>query len=467
MFVGIRDKYPLNTNEITVIGGIFGAKESHIRGDSLWVSGRYYTYPPLFFVISSYILTWEDRGRGAANKIAWFWIILALSGMFAFMRGRFSKWQTIFGLTVAVSSPFLGIASKYLALDLGHLALFFWFLWALDKSEAFSLRKWSVIAGLIGGAGFLIRWNFQILILIPCILTFMKSIKTLSVRVSLNTFLFCLIQIIILFIYFQTSGTPPGAGIFREKMFPDFWSYWSIFLYPYILFHSMLGTATCTVVTFGIVVGLYKNWKTTLYLVLTAAAILAVSTVFPTKNFRYIYLIPPLLAILAAFLWSAKRPAWNLFLILVLCAGNLGATNYMDGEQLIPRNIGESGRFYVHPVQFYGSNWDQLSQQIWSACDSRCRIFLFDFSNGSPLNEFDYTNGYSLIAHHLEKPGILFDREIFKNTDQFSQEYRNILIFPDSEVTPQLKSLGKSTWYEIETLRPTPPNQFRVIIVDR
>lgn len=466
MYVSRYDRYPLNHYELTIINSIFAAKNLHSDNRQVLISDQYINYPPLFFIISSNIPSWQDKGRVAANKICWFWICLSISGMFLFMRGRFSRWQTLFGLAVLISSPFPSIASKYIVLDLGHMAVFFWFLWALDKSQSFDLTGWSVIAGLTAGAGFLIRWNFQILILLPCFLIFLKSLTHFSLKRALNILIFCLIQVVILSSYFNSSLNPPGREVFAEKMFSDLWSYWSILLYPHILFHSMVGPTISALIVLGIVVGIYKNWKTTLYLVITALAILIAATVFPTKNFRYIYVLPPLLAIFAAFLWSRSNSVWNLLLIAVLCAGNLGATTYPDGERLIHERINGSKYFIIRPIRFSDSNWDELRRLVWGACQDHCRIFFFDFNKSDSLEEYDYEITHGMIGHNLATPGISIDRDTFKSADQFSEKYQNIFIFPDSVVTPQLKSMGKSAWFEIENLTTT-PHQIQVIILDK
>lgn len=399
---------------------------------------NYFTYPPLFFVISSICLELKSADRAVATKLIWFWMTIGLIGFLLFFSNRLGFWPGLLCVTIFIASPMFRYGLRYVTFDIGHLAVVPWFLWALDKSKQFQKYFWSFFSGVLVGVGFLIRWNFPILIIAPVAYLLFISRKSFNRKNVVSFLLFCLpaIASLIIFIYIS-NNIPTSADANAEAIFPNKLTMPELLLYPILIVKAHFGIGMSLLAFIGFLIGFKVDRKNAVYFGIIFLAGLIIFTKIPTKNNKYILPIIPMLCGLPALLWLVKSNAWKLALLALICVSNLPyVPNDLKSYDPIPGYRFEKvdPHFYIRSVGLVDSNLDSLKARLKEVCPKGCEVKIYNCENDEMLREsirlsvFSFLERLALTVKYMKK----FNVVLISKDELFNQVEKEILIIPNS-----------------------------------
>lgn len=364
----VVDQHPLIISDSGYLGPCLTAKKAIKEDISSFITFSHYVYPPLFFTISGGILPLENADRLSGKIVTLFWMLIGLAGMLLLLNMQFGIGGAILGLTTFVASPMFRIAIRHVNMDVAVFAIYPWLLFLLLKTRNFSLSAYSLLSGLILGMGFLIRWDFPILAVIPVFLVLINAIKKPQKNTISNILLFVLIPVCAL-IYFvvQFSDLPTADIASDEYLFNDNFSIESLTFYPYLIFKVFCGIGLSAMVVAAIILGLKTDRKNTLHFFGIFVWVLFIYTMIPNKNFKYMLLPTSLLCTLIPIVWVNHSDRWKLAILAIL---SLAVMPYVstDWTGLDPRPLtttkDETKNLYIRPIDMLDSNLKQYRRML-------------------------------------------------------------------------------------------------------
>lgn len=356
----VVDKHPLTISDSGYLGPILTAKKAIQSGEKSFLSFEHYVYPPLFFTISGGVLPLKISDRLSGKIVTWFWMIIGLAGMFLLLKTRFGLNGAMVGVTIFVASPMFRIGVRHINMDVAVFAVFPWFLMVLLQSRMFHSRIYSLITGLVLGLGFLIRWDFPMLVAFPTLYVLVQAIRHRKKDTVPNIILFTIIPICSLVFYLIRFSEIPTADIAAdEHLFDNNFSIESLSLYFNLMGKILYGVVLSALAVICIVLGFKADRKNALFIFGVFAWVMFIYTMVPNKNFKYMLIPIFLLGAFVSIVWINSSGPWKLTILLLICLGILPyASMDWSGIHPVPLNTKKEAakNLYIRPIDMTGPN---------------------------------------------------------------------------------------------------------------
>ncbi len=266
-------------------------------------------WPPFYYFsgLLFYILLFPLVGMASIYAASSFFFALLIIFSYKTSRQNYNHKIGLFSAFFCSFIPYISYASRQYNLEIASTAFIFISYYCLLKSNKFTNKKFSIIAGLFAGISLLFKYTSLVFILSYLLLTIrqlLQDSKKYDLKIwARNLALFSTITTIISMLYY--SNPMVIKSLFKRALHPDFISTQISRVYFYLngMVFDLLGTIITSIFLVSSVIFLKRKKERNIFIFLIGIPLLVISSVPKSDLQNHLdYLIPvlPIIAMLCS-----------------------------------------------------------------------------------------------------------------------------------------------------------------------